>query len=201
MGRNSSGTRGGLQPGDGNYKGKIAKIEDLVAMKDPQMYKETKAAIARFHSVLGVRQRNVKLAELGANTLGVHVTSNGKSDGVYLNKSYFNQGAKSVKKSTQKGYNSGWHTKTNKPLAHTVTHELGHALWNSHLSGANQVAAGKEVSALYHAWSKDKKKTGYGQYAKTNVNEFWAEAVTKAVHGKPDRYTRRVKQICKKYKL
>lgn len=44
MGRNSSGSRGGLQPGDSNYKGKITGVEPLVNMKDPQMYKETKSA-------------------------------------------------------------------------------------------------------------------------------------------------------------
>ena len=68
MGRNSSGTRGGLQPGDSNNKGKITGVESLVKMKDPQMYKETKAAISRFHSVLGVREKNIKLATLSAGT-------------------------------------------------------------------------------------------------------------------------------------
>ena len=201
MGRNSSGNRGGLQPGDSNYKGKITGVESLVHMKDPQMYKETKAAIARFHSVLGVREKNIKLAELSAGTLGVQASQGGKSVGIFLNKSYFNQGKQAVLQQTKKGYASGWHTKTNKPLAHTVTHELGHATWNSSLGGANHKAAGKEIGSLYKTWMKDKKKTGYGDYAKTNVDEFWAEAVTKAVHGKPDKYTKKVKSISKKYDL
>lgn len=85
MGRNSSGTRGGLQPGDATYKGSVGKPEPLVNMKDPALYKATKEAISRYHSVLGVRQKNVKLAELSAGTYGVHVTANGKSEGVYLN--------------------------------------------------------------------------------------------------------------------
>lgn len=201
MGRNSSGTRGGLQPGDSSYSGKIGKPEPLVNMKDPQMYKETKAAISRYHAVMGVRQRSVKLAELSGGTYGVHVTVNGKSDAVYLNKKHFNQGKKAVVAAHSKGYASGWSTKTNKPAAHTVTHELAHATWNAHLTSANHKAAGREISKLYTAWKKDKKKKGYGTYAKTNVSEFWAEAVTKAVHGKADKYTRRVKEICKKYKL
>ena len=66
MGRNSSGTRGGLQPGDATYKGSVGKPEPLVNMKDPALYKATKEAISRYHSVLGVRQKNVKLAELSA---------------------------------------------------------------------------------------------------------------------------------------
>lgn len=201
MGRNSSGTRGGLQPGDSNYKGSIKNVESLVKMKDPQMYKETKSAISRYHAVLGVRERNVKLATLSAGTLGVQVSYGGKSDAIYLNKFYFNQGAKAVKAQTNKGYSSGWHTKTNKPLAHTVTHELAHATWNSSLGGANQKAAGKEIGTLYKKWKADTKKQGYGEYAKTNVDEFWAETITKAVHGKRDKYTLKVKDICKKYKL
>ena len=77
MGRNSSGTRGGLQQGDATYKGSVGKPEPLVNMKDPALYKATKEAISRYHSVLGVRQKNVKLAELSAGTYGVHVTANG----------------------------------------------------------------------------------------------------------------------------
>lgn len=202
MGRTSSGNRGGLQPGDSDYKGSIKNVESLVKMKDAAMYKATKEAISRYHAVLGVRQREVKLATLSAGTLGVHVTTGaGKSEGIYLNKSYFNEGAKSVKARTNKGYANGWHTKTNKPLAHTVTHELAHATWNSHLSGANQKAAAKEIRDLHKKWKSDTKKKGYGEYSKTNIDEFWAETVTKAVHGKRDKYTVKVKEICKKYKL
>ena len=179
MGRNSSGTRGGLQPGDATYKGSVGKPEPLVNMKDPALYKATKEAISRYHSVLGVRQKNVKLAELSAGTYGVHVTANGKSE----------------------GYASGWSTKTNKAVAHTVTHELAHATWNANMTGANQKAAGKEVNKLFKSWKKDNKKSGYGKYAETNVSEFWAETVTKAIHGKSDKYTKKVKEICKKYKL
>lgn len=84
MGRNSSGTRGGLQPGDATFKGKISKPEPLVNMKDPAAYKATKEAISRYHAVMGVRQRSVKLADLPAGTYGVHVTVNGKSDGCIL---------------------------------------------------------------------------------------------------------------------
>jgi len=201
MGRNSSGTRGGLQPGDSNFKGKISDIEPLVNMKDPQVYKATKEAISRYHSVMGVRQRTVKLATMSEGTFGVHVTANGKSEAVYLNKKVFNQKQNKIVAQKKKAYSSGWATKTNKPIAHTVTHELAHATWNSHLTNSNAKAAGKEIQKLYTQWSKDKKKTGYGAYSKTNVNEFWAETVTKAVHGKADKYTRAAKSIAKKYKL
>ena len=143
----------------------------------------------------------MKLADLPAGTYGVHVTANGKSDGVYLNKAHFNQSRSAIEASHRKGYASGWSTKTNKPIAHTVTHELAHATWNQHMTGAKQKAAGKEINKLYTQWRKDKKKSGYGKYAATNVSEFWAETVTKAIHGKSDKYTTAVKNIAKKYKL
>lgn len=57
MGRNSGGVgaRGGLQPGDSSYKGKIKNVESLIKIKDPQVYKAVGEAISRYHSVLGVR--------------------------------------------------------------------------------------------------------------------------------------------------
>lgn len=201
MGRNSSGVRGGLQSGDGTYKGEIKGVQDLIKMKDPRMYKETSEAISRYHSVMGIRQKKVKLADLPDNTYGVHVTAGGTSEGVYLNKKHFNSGRANVLKDTKKGYASGWSTKTNKPLAHTVTHELAHATWNNHLTSAKHKAAGKEIERLYTSWLSDTGKKGYGKYARTNVNEFWAETVTKAVHGTADKYTRAVKEITKRYKL
>ena len=159
-------------------------------------------AISSYHSVVGVRQREIKLAELGDNTLGVHVTKAGQSEAIYLNSKSFKNSKKSdIVKQTKEGYKSGWHTETNKPVAHTITHELGHATWNSHLTGTRQRAAGKEINKMYKEWKDDKKKKGYGRYANTNVNEFWAETVTKAVHGNADKYTRKAKSIIKKYKL
>ena len=203
MGRQASGVRGGLQPGDSNKKSTdIKNIEPLINIKDPQVYKSVKEAINRYHSVLGVRQREIKLADLSKETLGVHVTKNGNSAGVYINKDLFKNGNKQeiITKQTR-GYKSGWATLTNKPIAHTVTHELGHATWNEHLTSAKHKAAGKEINKLYNTWKKDKTKTGYGKYASHNVSEFWAETVTKAVHGTADKYTREVKRIVKKYKL
>lgn len=55
MGRNSAGVKAGANDGGGS----------LVEMKDKAMYKAPKEAISRYHAVMGVRQRNVKLADLG----------------------------------------------------------------------------------------------------------------------------------------
>ena len=49
------------------------------------------------------------------------------------------------------------------------------------------------MNKLFKSWKKDNKKSGYGKYAETNVSEFWAETVTKAIHGKSDKYTKKVK--------
>ena len=86
-------------------------------------------------------------------------------------------------------------------MAHTVTHELAHATWNSHFTGEKYKRAGQEIKTLSARWLRDRKKTGYGKYASTNLDEFWAETVTKAVHGKSDYYTNAVKKIIKRYKL
>lgn len=201
MGRSSGGNRG-TADGGGNYGGDVKNVESLKNIKDRQLYNDIGQAISRYHSVMGVRQRNVKLADLDAGTYGVHVTADGKSEAVYLNKANFKEGTrKSVTTEHKKNYDSGWSTKTNKAVAHTVTHELAHATWNNHLSASNAKGAGKEIRSLYRQWKSDSRKKGYGKYAKTNVNEFWAETVTKAVHGTSDKYTRAVKSIAKKYKL
>lgn len=200
MGRNSGGVNKGVADGGGNYVGKIKNVGSLVEMKDPAMYRATKEAISRYHSVMGVRQREVKLADF-EGAYGVHVTADGKSKAVYLNRDHFNQGAKAVKEVHSSNYKTGWMTETNKPIAHTVTHELAHATWNNHLTGANHIAAGKEIRNLYRKWRNDQSKKGYGKYSKKNINEFWAETVTKAIHGTSDNYTKKVKEIAKKYKL
>ncbi len=212
MGRNSGGSnpngKGGLKKGDFDFKGKVGKVESLSTIKNPAVYKEVKSAISRFHSVLGVRQREVKVGELPAGTGGVHITAgNGiemKSKMVVLSKSVFNgKGStpQSVAAWAKHGYDSGHLTKTNKAVSHIVTHELAHATWNQHLTAPNARAASKSINAMYKNFLKDKRAKGYGKYAKTNVSEFWAEVCTKAVHGRADSYTRAAKNIIKKYGL
>lgn len=195
-GRSGSGTmnRGTLE-NDTTYKGKIEEVESLVHMKDPEMYKATKEAISNFAAKLGIPMRNVKLAKLDGMVLGI-----GSQGGVFLNKGFFNQPAANMKKIMLKEYKSGHQTPTNKPMAHVVTHELAHAAWTSNNKSVKAQAAGKEIKALYKTWSKSGRK-GYGTYAGSNVDEFWAEVSTKAAHGKADSYTEAVKKIYKKYNL
>ena len=204
-GRSGSGAGpGGLGGRDTSYRGKIENVESLIHMKDPAMYKATKEAIARYAAVMGgIGEKNIKLADMSKSVYGVQETNvlTGKSVGIYLNKRYFNKTAAQMKAIELGDYKSGWSTKTNKPLAHTVTHELAHATWNTTLKGAKYQEAGAKIQKVYRAWQKSTKKSGYGKYASSNINEWWAETVTKAVHGKADRYTRAVKGITKKYGL
>lgn len=203
-GSNNPPQSGGLPKGDSNYKGKVGKLESLVSIQNPAVYKSVKESISRFHSVLGVRQKDIKLATLEAGVGGVHITQGGQSKQVVLNKQVFNgkkTTTQSVSKWAEQGYKSGHLTKTNKPVSHIITHELAHATWNQHLSAPNAKAASNSVNSLYKKWYADKSKSGYGKYAKTNVNEFWAEVCTKAVHGKSDKYTKSAKNIINKYKL
>ena len=189
-----AGKSGGLR-GDTNYKGEIKNVESLIHIKDPAMYKAVKEAVSNFAAKLGVPERNVKLADLEGSVMGI-----GSKGFVYLNKAYFNQSASQMKGTMARNYSTGHLTPTNKPLAHVVTHEMAHAAWSSDLTGAKYKAAGKEITELYKAWSKSSRK-GYGRYASSNVDEFWAEVSTKAAHGKADRWTKVAKGIYKKYKL
>lgn len=76
----TSGSNGGLPNGDSNYKGKVGKLEPLASIKNPKVYKSVKESISRFHSVLGVRQKDIKIGQLEAGTGGVHISQNGVSN-------------------------------------------------------------------------------------------------------------------------
>lgn len=215
MGRNSGGGAGGGQgvpkapkvknPGgrDSSYKGSVKNVRDLVSVKDPNVYRELKEGISRFHSTLGVREREVKIATLSPRVMGVQMTNvaSGKSAGVYLNSRYFDQKRGWIHDNLSKQMKDGWQTKTKKPVQHVVMHELGHALWNTALKSPAAQNASPEIHKLYKTWVKDRKKKGYGEYSKSNIDEFWAETTAKACRGDQDHYTRAVKAIVKKYKL
>ena len=194
MGARSGASGTGLER-DSNYKGKIKNVEGLKNMNDRQLYNEMKSAISRFYKELGIPQRNVNLADL-TGVYGI-----GGADGVYLNKKHFKNGTKkSITEKIKGEYANGHLTKTNKPVAHILTHELAHTVWNSDMNSAKHQAAGKEIRKVYNQWKKGK-KSGYGRYAGANVSEFFSEAITKGLHGKSDKYTKALKKIVKDYKL
>lgn len=206
MGRNSGGVVN-INAGSGNSKAVAHAVKTsrpIHTIKDRSVVKELQSGISRFHAVMGVREKSIRIADLTAmNALGVtYLGADGKSTGILLNSKFFDRKKKTIASDVKKNhYDSGFKNKTNAPLQHTITHELAHATWNASMKTAKAKAAGKEIKALYGKFLKDKKKKGYGSYGKTNVSEFWAEAVTKAIHGNSDKYTRKVKYIVKKYNL
>ena len=205
MGRNSGGvvnvSGGSIRAG---LVGKAVKESRAIhTIGDRSVVKELQSGISRFHAVMGVRERSIRIADLTAmNALGVtYIGEGGKSSGILLNSKFFDRKRKSIEKDVLHGYETGFKNRTNRPLQHTITHELAHATWNSSMSSTKAKAAGKEITALYKKWMKDEKKKGYGAYGRTNVSEFFAEGVTKAIHGNADKYTRSLKKIVSKYKL
>lgn len=206
MGRNSGGVVNIGQPTQMGIKVKKAVDESkpISSLSERAMQKELFRGISRYHAKLGVKERSVRVADLtGMGALGVtYIASDGKSTGILLNSKFFDRKKQTVEADVRKNhYDTGFKNRTNAPLQHTITHELAHATWNASMTSANARAAGTEIRNMYQKWMKDRKKKGYGSYAKTSVSEFWAEAVTKAVHGNSDKYTRGVLKIVKKYKL
>lgn len=77
-----------------NYKGKITGLRDLVTVKDKAVYKELKEGISRYHTMLGVRQKDVRVGTMENGVLGVHATIGGKSGQIILNSKYYRDNAK-----------------------------------------------------------------------------------------------------------
>lgn len=184
----------------------IGSAMSIKDMKHRDMQKEVQQAISRYEAVMGLREKSIKLADLDG-AYGVTFISSDGSKGIYLDKSLFDRSKKEFEKdyaSSNYKRRGGFKNKTRKPAQHTVTHELAHATWCSSYTGSKQKAAGKEITALYKQFMKDKssvRKKNYGSYGTSNVDEFWAEVITKGIHGDNDRYTRKALSIAKKYKL
>lgn len=188
---------GGREGNDSSYGGEIKNVGSLKEIKDRSLQRDLQQGISKFESRLGVRT-TVRLADL-SGAYGVHVTNAGKSAGVYLDRKSF-QSKEQVIKAKRNAYKTGFSNRTNKPTQHTVVHELSHSLWTSHHSGSKHKQAGTEIEKLYRTFKRENPKS-WGSYGKTNINEFFAEGVTKGVLGKPDKYTRSLIKIAKKYGL
>ena len=215
MGRNSSGTNNyanvGTTPVGITTSGRkvsaktmakaIGKAESISKLPDREVVKQLQRGISRYEKVMGVRERKIMVAPLNGAFGLTYIGSDG-SHGIYLSKSAFSGKRKDVENAYKKhNYETGFKNVTNRAIQHTITHELAHATWCSAYSGAKHKAAGKEITQLYQKWMGDKKKKGYGTYGRKNVDEFWAEVVTKGIHGNADKYTRKAIRIARKYKL
>lgn len=216
MGRNSGGTnnysKGGSANGIAvNSNGRkltaqqVAKMtasaSGISSMAHRDMEKQIHRAISRYEKVMGVRERHVKIADISGAYGVTYINANG-SQGIYLSRKHFDTSKKKFEASYKaSNYENGFKNLTNRAAQHTVTHELAHATWTSSYTSPKHQAAGKEIRTLFQKWSKDNKKKGYGSYGKTSVDEFWAEVITKGIHGKPDKYTKKAISIAHKYKL
>ena len=196
-------TNGRMVSGNGISIGNSISIGD---MKNRDMAKEIQQAISRYEAVMGVRERTIRLAST-PGAYGVTFIGSDGSHGIYLNKDYFDvPKAEFAKQYAKSNYarRGGFKNVTRKPAQHTVTHELAHSTWTSGYTSDKHVNAGKEIRSLYSEFVKDKsstRKKNYGSYGTKNVDEFWAEVITKGIHGDNDRYTRRAIAIARKYKL
>ena len=184
----------------------IDGIAPISEMKNRDMQKEIQQAISRYEAVMGLRERSIRLANLHG-AYGATAVSGDGSHGIYLDKKIFDQPKSDFvadyKKSNYARRN-GFKNTTRKPAQHTVTHELAHATWTSNYNSQKALAAGREIKELYRQFTKDTssvRKKNYGSYGHSNVDEFWAEVITKGIHGDNDRYTRKAFAIAKKYKL
>ena len=178
-----------------------SSVGPISSLEHREVVRQLQQGITRYEAVMGLRERSIKVANI-SGAYGVTFISRDGSQGIYLSRQVFNQKRDRIEADYRKAnYDTGFKNRTNKPIQHTITHELAHATWTSSYSSPKHQAAGKEIRSLYREWARDKRKKGYGTYGKTNVDEFWAEVVTKAVHGSADRYTKRAKGIAKKYKL
>ena len=196
-----SGNTGGIgNDRGGNYQGSIENIGSLKDMQNRDLQRQVQQGISKFESRLGVRS-DVRLADL-SGAVGVARTNRdtGKTE-VFLNRQHFEVATpKEVRAYKKRAYDAGFLTRTNKPTQHTVVHELSHALWNSHRKDQKSVTAGKDISKLHKTFMRDN-SSKYGSYSKTNINEFFAEVMTKGVLGKSDKYTKGLFNIVKKNKL
>lgn len=215
MGRNSGGVnnyaKGGVRAIAVTSNGRkltsaqtaqmLASSSSINSLKHRDMEKQITRAISRYETVMGVRERNVRLANLPGAYGVTYINENG-SQGIYLNKSLFDVSKKAFEREYKRNnYDSGFKNITNRAAQHTVTHELAHATWTSSYKSVKAKAAGKEINTLFKEWKGDNKKKGYGTYGKRNVDEFWAEVITKGIHGNSDKYTKKAISIARKYKL
>lgn len=179
-----------------------ASATSIDTLPDREVVKQLQRAISRYDAVMGIRERKIMVANLPNDEYGVTFVGSNGSHGIYLNRKFFSQSRNDIEAQYRKNnYETRFKNLTNRPIQHTMTHELAHASWTSSYTAAKQRAAGVQINNLFTEWKADRAKKDYGSYGRKNVDEFWAEAVTKAIHGQSDQYTQKIISIAKKYKL
>lgn len=178
-----------------------ASSASLDTLPHRDVVKALQSGISRYESVMGVRDRSIRVADL-RGAYGVTFLNANGSQGIYLDRKAFSGTKRQIEAAYRKSnYATGYKNLTNRAIKHTITHELAHASWTSSYSAPKYKAAGKEIQYLYKTWRGDQSKKGYGSYGRTNVDEFWAEVITKGIHGSSDKYTRAAIGIAHRFKL
>lgn len=206
FGRGVAVTNNGTQLPASQFKVMKAGAISIDDMKHKDMRKELVQAISRFAGKFNLQERTIKLAPM-SGAYGVTYIGEDGSRGVYLSLDAFDRKKKDVVESYAKSNYArrhGFKNTTRNPAQHTMTHELAHSIWTSNYNTPKHKAAGAEIKALYKKFKNDNsssRKKNYGSYGSSSADEFWAEVVTKAVHGDNDYYTRKALKIAKRHNL
>lgn len=182
-------------------------IGSLRDIPDRRVRLEVQSGISRFEAVYGIQTQEIKTAELDGSYGLAYI--GGEKEGTILLDLKSHSDAQKLIRDKVKEYANGFKVKTNAPLKHTVIHELGHITWNSlkEKRGGKWEAAGKELRTLYSSFRKDVLggKKPFSNYGTSNIDEFFAEAITGSIIGtkqvQRNRYVKGVRKIVKKYKL
>ena len=180
-------------------------------IQDSKVRREVQQAIGRFQSQYGLPTRDIGITDLNG-AYGVAFVSGPNQGQVLLDRKLFSNHAKLIK-AKRAEYKTGFKVTTNAPVKHTVTHELAHIKWNDAKVGSKYQKAGEEIKALYKQFRAQvagnirrnrtaRKQSPIGMYATTNINEFYAEALTGSIIGvRQNKYTRAIRRITLKYGL
>jgi len=187
----------------------LAGAESISAIPDAALRREVQSAISRFSTLFGgVSEKIIKLADFNAigpdyvESFGVQYEGGkrqGYIRGIYLNKDIFTD-RKTVNAKIRALYDINWLNRSSNPTRHIVIHEMAHAKWSTLKSSRKARTARREITKLYRQWRR-KERSGWGDYAKSNVDEFFAEGLSKHAAGSRDRYTKKLIKILKENDL
>lgn len=185
----------------------LASIDANV--KDPRMRQEMKEIVTKMSKEMGglpvgrdgikveIISMNAKTArKFGAPGYGDWY-GRLSGDTVYLNKKYFGKGydyAEKIMTERMTGAGKKWATQTKNPAMTTFVHELGHAYYRQ-LSSSAEINLGQVYGRFHNAKLEGKKSTkGWGSKEHyipgKRAEEFYADAVARAVLGSQDKWTR-----------
>lgn len=149
-------------------------------------------AVSRVEAEFGPVDFNLGLSETLRITDGAVACCTRDND-VILSREYFKESSFDTLESIMcQSVRNKFHTENRNGVSSILVHELCHAVWNNIEKQGVRLA--DEVSPIMKEWVREmhkQKQPYFLTYAYTNVFEFWAEMLTQALCGSPDRYTDR----------